>query len=58
MKEVFLLNIHGVNNIRQTEIRTAAPLVRERSSLEAGIANEKLKRYKSPGAGQFPVECM
>jgi hypothetical protein len=40
-----LLNIHGVKDIRQTEIHTAEPLVPEPSSSEVEIAIEKLKRY-------------
>jgi hypothetical protein len=41
-----LLNVHGVNDVRQTEIYTAEPLVPEPSSSEVEIAIEKLKRYK------------
>jgi hypothetical protein len=37
-----LLNVHGVNDVRQTEIHTAEPLVREPSSSEVEIAIEKL----------------
>jgi hypothetical protein len=44
-----LLNAHGVNDVRQTEIHTAEPLMTEPSSSEVEIAIEKLKRYKSPG---------
>jgi hypothetical protein len=32
-----LLNVHGVNNVRQTEIHTAEPLAPERSSCEAEV---------------------
>jgi hypothetical protein len=39
-----LLNVHGVNYIRQTEIHTAEPLVPEPSALELELAIEKLKR--------------
>jgi len=38
-----LLNVHGVNNVRQTEIHTAVPLVPERSAFEVEMAIEKLK---------------
>jgi hypothetical protein len=41
------LNIHGVNDVRQTEIRAAEPLVPELSASEVAMAIEKLKRYKS-----------
>jgi hypothetical protein len=55
MEEVFLLNIHVVNNMEQTQIQihTAGP-----SSFGAEIAIEKLKSCKSPGTGQFPAECI
>jgi hypothetical protein len=44
-----LLNVHGVNDVGQTEMQTAEPLVSERSCSKIEIAVEKLKRYKSPG---------
>jgi hypothetical protein len=53
-----LLNVHGVNDVRQTEIHTAEPLVPEPSSSEAEIATEELKRYKSPGIDQIPAELI
>jgi hypothetical protein len=37
------LNVHSVDDIRQTEIHTAEPLVIEPSSLEVDIDIEKLK---------------
>jgi hypothetical protein len=40
-----LLNVHGFNDIRQTEIHTAEPLVPEPSSFEVEIAVENFKRY-------------
>jgi len=33
-----LLNVHGVNNVRQTEIHTAEPLVPEPSAFEVELA--------------------
>jgi hypothetical protein len=39
-----LLNVHGVSDIRQTEMHTAEPLVPARSYFEVEIPNEKLKR--------------
>jgi hypothetical protein len=39
-----LLNVHGHNDVKQTEIHTAEPLVPE-----VEMAIEKLKRYKSTG---------
>jgi hypothetical protein len=42
------LNVHGVNDVRQTEIHTAEPLVPEPSDSEVEMAIEELKRHKSP----------
>jgi hypothetical protein len=42
-----LLNVHGVNYVRQTEIHTAESLLAEPSGFEVEIAIEKLKKYKS-----------
>jgi hypothetical protein len=50
------LNVHGVNDVRQTEIHTAEPLVLEPSASEVEMAIEKLKRHKSPGIDQIPAE--
>jgi hypothetical protein len=41
------LNVHGVNDVGQTEIHTADPLVPEMSAFELEVAIENLKRYKS-----------
>jgi len=38
-----LLNVHGVNDVRQTEIHTAEPLKPESSAFEVELALEKLK---------------
>jgi hypothetical protein len=53
-----LLNVHGINDVWQTEIHTAEPLVPEPSSYEVEIAIERLKRYKSPGIDQIPAELI
>jgi hypothetical protein len=53
-----LLNVHGVNDVRRTEIRTAEPLVPEPSDSEVDMAIEKLKRHKSPGIDQIPAELI
>jgi hypothetical protein len=53
-----LLNDYGVNDVRQTEIHKAEPLLLEPSSSEVEIAIEKLKRYKSPGIDQIPAELI
>jgi len=44
-----LLNIHGVNDVRQTELHTAEPLVPEPSAFDIELATEKLKSHISPG---------
>ena len=51
-----LLNVHGVNDVRQTEIHTAEPLVPEPSAYEVHLVIEKLKSKKSRGADQIPAE--
>jgi len=48
-----LLNVHGVNNVRQTEIHTAEPLVPE---VELGI--EELKCHTLPGIDQIQAELI
>jgi hypothetical protein len=53
-----LFNIHGVNDVRQTEVHTAEPLVPEPSAFEVEMAIEKLKRHKSPGTDQIPTELI
>jgi hypothetical protein len=50
------LNVHGVNDVRQTAIHTAEPLVPEPSNSEFEMAIEKLKRHKSPAIDQIPAE--
>jgi hypothetical protein len=51
-----LLNVHGVIDVRQTEIHTAEPIVSVSSALEFEIALYKLKRDKSPGIDQISAE--
>ena len=41
-----LLNVHGVNDGRQTEIHTAEPLLPEPSAFVFDLAFEKLKSHK------------
>jgi hypothetical protein len=53
-----LLNIHGVNDVRQTEVHAAEPLVPEPSAFEVEMVIEKLKRHKSPGIHQIPAELI
>jgi UDP:flavonoid glycosyltransferase YjiC (YdhE family) len=44
-----LLNVHGVNDVRQAEIHTAEPLVPEPSAFEFELAIKNLESHKSPG---------
>ena len=53
-----LLNVHGVNDVRETETHTAEPLVPEPSAFGAELATEKLKSHKSPGIDQIPTELI
>jgi hypothetical protein len=48
-----LLNVHWVNDVRQTKIHTAEP-----SPSDAEIATEKLKMYKSKGIDSIPAELI
>jgi len=50
-----ILNVYGVNEVRQTEIHTAEPLVPEPSASEVELAIEKLRSHKSPGIDQIPA---
>ena len=50
--------MQGDNDVRQTEIHTAEPLVPEPSAFEVEMAIEKLKSYKSPGIDQIPAELI
>jgi hypothetical protein len=43
------VRVHGFNDIRQTEIHTAEPLVPGPSASDVDMAIGKIKSYKSPG---------
>jgi len=49
------LNVHGVNDVRQTGMHTAEPLVPEPSLIEVEIPIGKLKRCETPGTDQILV---
>jgi len=49
-----ILNVHGVNDVRQTEIHTAEPLVPEPSASELGCLL-KPKKSRKPGIDQIPA---
>jgi hypothetical protein len=53
-----LLNVHGAEAVRQTEIYTAEPFVPKPSGSEVEVAIGKLKRYKSPGVDQIPAQLI
>jgi len=53
-----ILNVHGVNDVWQTEIHTAEPLVPELSASEVKLAIENLKSHKSPGIHQIPAKLI
>jgi hypothetical protein len=53
-----LLNTHRVNDVPQTEVHTAEPLVPAPSAFEIEIAIGKLKRHKSPGIDQIAAELI
>ena len=52
------MNVHGVNDVRQTEVHTAEPLVPEPSASEVQLAIENIKSHKSPGIDQIPAELI
>jgi hypothetical protein len=54
----WLLNVHGINDVRQAEVHTAEPLVPEPSLFEIELAIEKLKSHKLPGIDQIPTELI
>ena len=53
-----LLNVHSVNDVRQTEIHTTEPLLPEPSNFEVEMAVGKLKTHKSPSTDQIPAELI
>ena len=55
MEELFFqaIKLHGANDVRQTEIHTAEPLVPEPSAFGVELAIEKIKSHKSPDIEQF-----
>ena len=53
-----ILNVHGVNDVRQTEIHEAEPLVPRPSASEFELAIEKLKSHKPTGIEQIPSELI
>jgi hypothetical protein len=50
------LNIHGLNDVRQTELLAAETPVPDKSDFEVVLGLEKLKGHRSPGIDQIPPE--
>ena len=53
-----ILTVRGINDVRQTEIHAAEPLVPEPCALDVEMAIEKLKRHRSPRIDQIPIELI
>jgi hypothetical protein len=53
-----LLNVHGVNDVRQTGIHTAERLVPDTSAFEFELVIEELKSHKSPRIAHIPAELI
>ena len=53
-----LLNVRGIDYVRQTEIHTAESLLHEPSAFEVEVTTEKLKRCQSPGIDQILAEMV
>jgi hypothetical protein len=51
-------NAPGFNNVRQTEIRTAEPLLTESNAFEFKMAIENLKRHKFSVIHQISAELI
>ena len=51
-----ILNVHGVNDVKHTEIQAAEPLVPEPNVFEFELPIEDIKSHKSPGIGQVAGE--
>jgi hypothetical protein len=52
------LNVHGVHDVRQMDIKTAEPLVPEFSLVKMEITIGKLKKYKFLGTHQTPAKLI
>ena len=53
-----LFNVHGINDVRQTDIHTAEPLMPGPSAFKIEMAIEMLKRHKSRGIDQIQAELI
>jgi len=53
-----LLNVYRGDDVRQTEVHTAEPLVPEQSAFETEVDIEKLKVHKLAGNVHIPAELI
>jgi len=53
-----LLNVHGINDVRQTEIHSAEPIAPEPNASKVKMVIEKLKRHTSSGNDQTPAKLI
>ena len=53
-----LLNVHGVNNVRQIATHTSMPLAPDPIAFDFEMAIEEIKRNKSPGTDRIPAELI
>ena len=53
-----ILNVHWVNDVRQTEINTAEPLVPEPTAFEFELAIVELSTQELPGSDEIPREMI
>jgi hypothetical protein len=53
-----LLNVHGVNDVRLTEMQTVETLIPKPSSFKVETATEELKIYKSPSTDKILTELV
>jgi hypothetical protein len=59
MEELLLLsNMHGVSDVRWTEMHAVETFISEPSPLGVEIAIEKLKKYDFPGIAHTLVELI
>jgi hypothetical protein len=57
MKHFFqLFSLHGVSNVKETEIHAAGPLMNEPSVIEVEMAIDKIKGHKSPDIDQITAD--
>jgi hypothetical protein len=50
-----MFNLHGISDVRQTEMQSAEPLVHEPSHFEVKLL---LKKHKSPDSNQILAELI